>query len=104
MDWVAHQGTKRVDIFEAGTSLTLEKHRPTSLATMPISKSHETRVSGRKTISGAQVELSCAEPLLIVIIKGCRPLPGTCAKNPVKSKCVSIWNLAVMERVRKEYI
>lgn len=35
-------------------------------------------------------EFSCTEPLLTVVIEDCRPLPGTCAKNPAKSKYVKV--------------
>lgn len=51
---------------------------------------------------GSSFEFSCTEPLLTIIIKDCRPLPGTRAKNPVKSKCIKVWNHAVTEHFRKE--
>lgn len=55
-------------------------------------------------LRGSSLEFSCTEPLLMVIIKDCRPLPGTCAKNPVKSKCVKVWKCVVSEHVGKECI
>lgn len=49
-------------------------------------------------------DFSCTEPLLTVIIRDCRSLPATCAKKPVKSTCVKVWNHVIMEHFRKECI